>query len=78
LHFFSNYKNTAFRINFLNFLLFALPVALLMLVCCWLWLQLFYNTKEFFQFRANESELSAQADLKAMLMQQYKDLGTPK
>ncbi|CAF1545528.1 unnamed protein product, partial [Adineta steineri] len=43
----SQYKNTAFRINFLNFLLFALPVALLMLVICWLWLQIYFNTKEF-------------------------------
>lgn len=40
------YKNTAFRINFLNFLLFALPVALLMLVLCWVWLQIQYNFTE--------------------------------
>jgi di/tricarboxylate transporter len=43
----SAYKDTDFRINFLNFLLFALPVAVIMLVLCWLWLQLLYNPKEF-------------------------------
>ncbi|CAF2577644.1 unnamed protein product [Rotaria sp. Silwood2] len=74
----SQYKNTAFRINFLNFLLFALPVALLMLVLCWLWLQIYYNFKELFQFRVDEATKAAQADLKAMLIQQYRDLGKPK
>ncbi|CAF3538017.1 unnamed protein product [Rotaria sp. Silwood1] len=74
----SQYKNTAFRINFLNFLLFAFPVALLMLVSCWLWLQVFYNFKELFQFHIDEATKAAQADLKAMLIQQYKDLGKPK
>ncbi|CAF3438039.1 unnamed protein product [Rotaria socialis] len=73
----SQYKNTAFRINFLNFLLFALPVALLMLVLCWLWLQIFYNFKELFQFRIDPETRAAQADLKAMLIKQYNDLGKP-
>jgi hypothetical protein len=91
----SQYKNTAFRISFLNFLLFAFPVAFLMLILCWLWLQIFYNAKEFeenicwnfelgfsvirfFQFRPSEDDLATQRDLKAMLIKQYKDLGTPK
>ncbi|UJR22011.1 hypothetical protein I4U23_025078 [Adineta vaga] len=74
----SHYKNTAFRINFLNFLLFALPVALLMLVVCWLWLQIYYNTKEFFQWRADLESQAVQADLRAMLNKQYTDLGRPK
>ena len=46
----SEYKGTAFHVNFLNFLLFALPVALIMLVLCWLWLQILYNGKEFVLF----------------------------
>ncbi|CAF1241276.1 unnamed protein product [Adineta steineri] len=74
----SQYKNTAFRINFLNFLLFALPVALLMLVICWLWLQIYFNTKEFFQFRTDPESQAIQADLKLMLLKQYHDLGRPK
>ncbi|CAF1592513.1 unnamed protein product, partial [Adineta ricciae] len=74
----NHYKNSAFRINFLNFLLFALPVALLMLVLCWLWLQIQYNAKELFQCRVDPESQSIQADLKAMLVKQYQDLGRPK
>ena len=75
-------------------MLFALPVALLMLVLCWLWLQLFYNTKEsewsalipsldircsrLFQWRVDKDVQAVQAHLKAMLVKQYKDLGRPK
>ncbi|CAF5216237.1 unnamed protein product, partial [Rotaria magnacalcarata] len=37
------YRGTAFRVNFLNFLLFGLPVGVIMLILCWLWLQILYN-----------------------------------
>ncbi|CAF3546110.1 unnamed protein product [Rotaria sordida] len=73
----SQYKNTAFRISFLNFLLFAFPVALSMLVLCWLWLQIYYNFKELFQFHVDPETKAVQDDLKAMLVKQYKDLGKP-
>ena len=66
-----------------------------MLVFCWLWLQIFYNAKEFvedrttaahrvsvrlrfFQYRVDPETRAVQDDLKAMLIKQYKDLGTPK
>lgn len=42
----SKYGSTGLRINFLNFLLFALPVGVLMLILCWIWLQWCYNKQE--------------------------------
>ncbi|CAF4515597.1 unnamed protein product, partial [Rotaria magnacalcarata] len=39
----TKYGGTAFRINFLNFLHFALPVGILILILCWFWLQRCYN-----------------------------------
>jgi di/tricarboxylate transporter len=36
----------AFEISFTNFLLFALPIGVVMLIICWLWLQLLYNRRE--------------------------------
>ncbi|CAF3934021.1 unnamed protein product [Adineta steineri] len=74
----SKYDGTNFRINFLNFLLFALPVGVLMLVFCWLWLQLCYNRKELFQCRPSVEARKSQVKLKALLTKQYKDLGRPK
>ena len=46
----STYESTTFRINFLNFLLLSLPAALIMLILCWVWLQVSYNRKEFVVF----------------------------
>ncbi|CAF1052981.1 unnamed protein product [Rotaria sp. Silwood1] len=37
------YANTNFRITFLNYLIFVLPVVVLMMITCWLWLQIRYN-----------------------------------
>lgn len=73
----SQYKDTDFRINFLNFLCFALPVALLMLIFCWLWLQIFYNPREFFQCRVDAESRVVQNELQAMLVKQYDELGQP-
>ena len=36
----------AFQISFANFILFALPIGIVMLILCWLWLQILYNRKE--------------------------------
>ncbi|CAF1431995.1 unnamed protein product [Adineta steineri] len=74
----SKYNGTNFRINFLNFLLFALPVGILMLIFCWLWLQLCYNRKELFQCRPSVETRKSQVKLKALLTKQYRDLGRPK
>ncbi|CAF1303583.1 unnamed protein product [Adineta steineri] len=73
----ARYKDTNFHINFLNFLLFALPVAVLMLIACWIWLQIFYNRKEFFQCRTDAQTQELKRNLKAMLVKQYKELGKP-
>ncbi|CAF2116892.1 unnamed protein product [Rotaria magnacalcarata] len=74
----SKYGGTGFRINFLNFLLFALPVGILMLILCWFWLQWCYNKQELFQCRPSSEMLEVQTHLKVMLNKQYKDLGRPK
>ncbi|UJR20089.1 hypothetical protein I4U23_023221 [Adineta vaga] len=74
----NQYKSTIFRINFLDFLLFAFPTAFLMLVLCWLWLQITYNRKELFTFRLDTETRAAQTNLKEMLIKQYNDLGRPK
>ncbi|CAF0745294.1 unnamed protein product [Rotaria sordida] len=74
----NTYKGTNFNINFLNFLLFALPVGIIMLILCWLWLQILYNRQELFKCRTDLEDREALADLKAMLIRQYRDLGKPK
>ncbi|CAF0795260.1 unnamed protein product [Rotaria sordida] len=74
----NTYKGTNFNINFLNFLLFALPVGIIMLILCWLWLQILYNRQELFKCRTDPEDREALADLKAMLIRQYRDLGKPK
>jgi solute carrier family 13 (sodium-dependent dicarboxylate transporter), member 2/3/5 len=37
--------STILQISFANFLLFAMPIGLIMLVLCWFWLQILYNRK---------------------------------
>ncbi|CAF4968475.1 unnamed protein product, partial [Rotaria socialis] len=71
------YKGTAFRVNFLNFLLFGLPVGVIMLILCWLWLQILYNRIQFFKWRTDSKDRVSQGKLKAMLLKQYTDLGKP-
>ncbi|CAF3929882.1 unnamed protein product [Rotaria magnacalcarata] len=71
------YRGTAFRVNFLNFLLFGLPVGVIMLILCWLWLQILYNRTEFFKCHTDPEDRVSQGKLKAMLVKQYKDLGKP-
>ncbi|CAF1537615.1 unnamed protein product [Rotaria magnacalcarata] len=72
------YRGTAFRVNFLNFLLFGLPVGVIMLILCWLWLQILYNRTEFFKCHTDPEDRVSQGKLKAMLVKQYKDLGKPR
>ncbi|CAF2628108.1 unnamed protein product [Rotaria sp. Silwood2] len=73
----NTYKGTHFNINFLNFLIFALPVGIIMLILCWLWLQILYNREELFKCRTDPEDREALDDLKAMLVKQYNDLGKP-
>ncbi|CAF4105204.1 unnamed protein product, partial [Adineta steineri] len=37
------YANTNFRLTFLNYLLLTLPTVVLMMISCWLWLQIRFN-----------------------------------
>ncbi len=39
-------KQFEFEISFGNFILYALPMGLIMLIFCWLWLQILYNRRE--------------------------------
>lgn len=62
---YSRYHGTGFRITFVNFLLLALPVAVIMLVLCWLWLQIFFNRKEFVLLDVNELSFIGHGCLRA-------------
>ncbi|CAF1207164.1 unnamed protein product [Adineta steineri] len=65
-----------FQISFANFLLWGLPIGIVMLVLCWLWLQIVYNRRGLFRCkRSNINETESRKDLKSLLKQQYKDLG---
>ncbi|CAF1201966.1 unnamed protein product [Rotaria sordida] len=67
----------AFDISFTNFLLFALPIGVIMLVICWLWLQLLYNRKELLPWiKVDPNSLESQKYLKSLLKNQYKELGS--
>ncbi|CAF3396963.1 unnamed protein product [Rotaria socialis] len=65
----------AFKITFSNFMLFGLPLGVIMLVLCWLWLQILYNRKEFFHCKKDENARDSQRDLNAILKKQYDKLG---
>ena len=43
---YENNKNFTFEISFGNFIFYALPIGLIMLIFCWLWLQILYNRQE--------------------------------
>jgi di/tricarboxylate transporter len=43
---YENDKQMNFEISFGNFFVYALPMGLIMLIFCWLSLQILYNPKE--------------------------------
>ncbi|CAF1490892.1 unnamed protein product [Rotaria magnacalcarata] len=65
----------AFKITFSNFMLFGLPLGVIMLVLCWLWLQILYNRKEFFHCKKDKNTRDSQRGLKTILKNQYDELG---
>ncbi|CAM4951021.1 unnamed protein product [Rotaria socialis] len=66
----------AFEISFTNFLLFALPIGVMMLIICWLWLQLLYNRRELLPWiKMDAYDIESQKHLKSVLKEQYKELG---
>ncbi|CAF1027076.1 unnamed protein product [Rotaria sp. Silwood1] len=67
----------AFEISFTNFLLFALPIGIIMLIICWLWLQLLYNHRELLPWiKVDKNILESQKHLKSVLKKQYEELGS--
>ncbi|CAF1236384.1 unnamed protein product [Adineta ricciae] len=67
----------AFEITFTNFLLFALPTGIIMLLCCWLWLQLLYNRQELlFWLKKDRKAIESQHHLRSVLKKQYEELGS--
>ena len=89
----SSYYNIgphAFQISFTNFLFFAFPVGVMLLITCWLWLQLLYNRREWdiltLQLhilvysllpwtKKDPNEVDSQKHLQTVLKDQYKQLG---
>ncbi|CAF3791655.1 unnamed protein product [Rotaria sordida] len=71
------YANTNFRITFLNYLLFVLPVVVLMMITCWLWLQIRYNYHDLLPwcFCKYRSSNDVDKQLKKTLRRQYNELG---
>ncbi|CAF1309623.1 unnamed protein product [Adineta steineri] len=68
----------AFEISFTNFLLFAFPIGFVMLILCWLWLQLLYNHRELLPWlKKSKDEIASQKHLQSVLKEQYKELGSP-
>ncbi|CAF1318355.1 unnamed protein product [Adineta ricciae] len=67
----------AFEITFTNFLLFALPTGIIMLLCCWLWLQLIYNRRELlFWLKKDRKAIESQHHLRSVLKKHYVTDGT--
>ncbi|CAF4156283.1 unnamed protein product [Rotaria magnacalcarata] len=40
-------ESYALKVSFANFFLFGLPIGFIMLIVCWLWLQILYNRKDY-------------------------------
>jgi hypothetical protein len=72
---FREYKNTNFRITFSNYFLAALPAGALMLIFCWIWLQIRYGL---FQWPTgnNQSSNGRNEHVKQSLKRQYNELGS--
>ncbi|CAF1269337.1 unnamed protein product [Adineta ricciae] len=68
--------NIRLQISFANFLLYGLPIGMIMLVLGWLWLEILYNRKSFFQIKKLKIEVVESANnLQSILKQQQEELG---
>ncbi|UJR18673.1 hypothetical protein I4U23_005580 [Adineta vaga] len=69
------YKNTNFHITFFNYFLAALPASALMLIFCWIWLQIRYGL---FQWPtgSRQSLNENNEHVKRSLKRQYNELGS--
>lgn len=71
---FRQYPKTQFRLTFFNYLLVALPASALMLVICWLWLQIRFGLIQW-SVCQNRSSNEVNERLKRTLKRQYDELG---
>ncbi|CAF0837749.1 unnamed protein product [Adineta steineri] len=71
------YANTNFRLTFLNYLLLTLPTVVLMMISCWLWLQIRFNYHGLIQSCCSKNSMLNARDehLKQTLRRQYNELG---
>ncbi|CAF0824090.1 unnamed protein product [Adineta steineri] len=71
------YANTNFRLTFLNYLLLTLPTVVLMMISCWLWLQIRFNYHGLIQSCCSRNSMLNARDehLKQTLRRQYNELG---
>ena len=72
---FRQYPNTKFQLTFFNYLLVALPASVLMLVICWIWLQIRYGLIQWSGCQ-NRSSNEVNERLKRILKRQYDELGS--
>jgi len=63
------------KLGFLTFMLFSLPVAIVMILIAWVWLTIRWLPREYVSF-SNKGD--NQDELKELLQKKYKELGKPK
>jgi di/tricarboxylate transporter len=64
------YIDTNFHLTFFNYLLVALPASALMLIICWVWLQIRYGL-----IQKNRSSNEVNKHLERTIKRQYTELG---
>ncbi len=69
------YMDTNFHLTFFNYLLVALPASALMLILCWIWLQIRYGLIEWSICKKRSSN-QLNEHLKRILKRQYNELGS--
>jgi len=69
------YMDTNFHLTFFNYLLVALPASALMLIFCWIWLQIRYGLIEWSICKKRSSN-QLNEHLKRILKRQYNELGS--
>ena len=68
------YIGTKFHLTFFNYLLVALPASLLMLVFCWIWLQIRYGLIQWPLCKRRSSN-EVNIHLQQIIKRQYNELG---
>ncbi len=64
------------KLNFLSFLLFALPVSIAMLIASWFWLSIRWLPKEYLCFYKKKAKKESEPDVLTMVLREkYVELG---